>query len=171
MDTPVLSRRAACGGDEEFWRLAVALQRGCGLSMAEFCRREGLVAKTFYKWRDRLAQRDAWHGRLGSTQEIALADKVAAASFVPVRLLEDDAGRPSDGAALSLKASSRPRLPELASNQGQAKVAAGAAALPDGVGSLEVRTELANERVVIIRTPIHQQALTTVLASLEALEC
>ncbi len=47
MDTPVLSRRAACGGDEEFWRLAVALQRGCGLSMAEFCRREGLAAKTF----------------------------------------------------------------------------------------------------------------------------
>ena len=170
MDTPVLSRRAACGGDEEFWRLAVALQRGCGLSMAEFCRREGLAAKTFYKWRDRLAQRDAWPDRARST-ETALAGKVAPASFAPVRLRGDDIGRASNRVPISRKASSRPRLPELTPNQGQGVSIAGESALQDGIGALEVRTELANERVVIIRTPIHQQALTTVLASLEALEC
>ena len=170
MDTPVLSRRAACGGDEEFWRLAVALQSGCGLSMAEFCRREGLAVKTFYKWRDRLARRDAWPDRACST-EIALADKVAAASFAPVRLREDDVGRSSHGTQIRRQASSRPRLPEFAAPQGPDVSTAGESAPQDRVGSLEVRTELANERVVIIRTPIHPQALATVLASLEALEC
>ena len=60
---------------------------------------------------------------------------------------------------------------QIAPNQGQGVSIAGESALQDGIGALEVRTELANERVVIIRTPIHRQALTTVLASLEALEC
>ncbi len=38
-----------------FWRMAVELQRESGMTGAEFCRREQLHAKTFWKWRQRLA--------------------------------------------------------------------------------------------------------------------
>ena len=111
------------------------------------------------------------HGQSPST-EIAPAGKVAPVSFVPVRLREDDVGQASHRVQISRKASSRPRLPEFAAHhQGPGVSCADESALQDGEGALEVQTKLANERVVIIRAPIDRLSLTTVLASLEALEC
>ncbi len=39
----------------EFWSLALALQRESGLTMAAFCRREGLSDKAFSRWKRRLS--------------------------------------------------------------------------------------------------------------------
>lgn len=38
----------------EFWEAAVRLWRDSGLSVREFCNREGLVEHTFYSWRRQL---------------------------------------------------------------------------------------------------------------------
>lgn len=46
-----------------FWRMAVELQRQSGLSGTEFCRREQINAKTFLKWRQRLAACAAMESR------------------------------------------------------------------------------------------------------------
>jgi hypothetical protein len=37
-----------------FWELAIELRSSSGLSVAEFCRREGLKEPSFYAWQDRL---------------------------------------------------------------------------------------------------------------------
>ena len=39
----------------EFWRAAVELHMESGLSVHEFCQREGLGQASFYAWRKRLA--------------------------------------------------------------------------------------------------------------------
>lgn len=41
------------------WRQRIRRQVSSGLSMAEFCRREGISARLFYAWRDRLEKRSA----------------------------------------------------------------------------------------------------------------
>lgn len=49
-----------------FWRGVLERQVVCGLTVAEFCRREGLVAASFYRWRRKLATADqaGEHGRV-----------------------------------------------------------------------------------------------------------
>jgi transposase-like protein len=42
------------------WREVIRRQQSSGLSIAEFCRREGLAQATFYNWRQKLAADD--HG-------------------------------------------------------------------------------------------------------------
>ena len=37
------------------WRVRIATQAQSGLAMTEFCRRERLCSKTFYRWKARLA--------------------------------------------------------------------------------------------------------------------
>ena len=39
------------------WRQSIQRQTSSGLSMAAFCRREGLSARLFYAWRERLKAR------------------------------------------------------------------------------------------------------------------
>jgi Transposase len=39
------------------WRLRIQRQSASGLSIAAFCRREGLSARLFYSWRSRLKAR------------------------------------------------------------------------------------------------------------------
>jgi transposase-like protein len=42
---------------DRLWRQRIHRQASSGLSMAEFCRREGISARLFYAWRDRLEKR------------------------------------------------------------------------------------------------------------------
>ena len=44
---------------ESFWRLATDEHRRSGLSVRDFCEREGLSAASFYAWRHKLGDRDA----------------------------------------------------------------------------------------------------------------
>ena len=53
-------------GRERFWRRVIARWESSGLeSMAEFCRREGVPATRFYRWRRRFARHDGCRGDLG----------------------------------------------------------------------------------------------------------
>ena len=61
------------------WRDRVCRFEQCGLTVAEFCQREGYSAASFYQWRRRLA--DEPH--LGSGTEPGFNQKAA---FVPVEL-------------------------------------------------------------------------------------
>ena len=63
------SKRSA----EERWREHVAAWRRSALSQAEYCRREGLVANDFSRWKREIARRDS---RVTH----------AAAMFVPVQV-------------------------------------------------------------------------------------
>jgi hypothetical protein len=44
---------------DRVWRQRIQRQASSGLSIAEFCRRQGLSARLFYAWRDRLKKRPA----------------------------------------------------------------------------------------------------------------
>src|SRR3954464_6506391 len=68
---------------EKFWRRAIRDQQRSGLSVRDFCRREGLKDWTFRWWRQELARRD---------QEPSSAPpgkrSVAAPAFLPVRVVD-----------------------------------------------------------------------------------
>lgn len=76
------SRRGARrdAGKQRYWGDVLRRQAASGLSVAEFCRREGLSQPSFYAWRRTIAQRSHTgakpRGRRG------------AFDFVPVRLRE-----------------------------------------------------------------------------------
>ena len=44
---------------DRVWRQRIRRQASSGLSMAEFCRRQGISPRLFYAWRDRLEKRTA----------------------------------------------------------------------------------------------------------------
>ena len=44
---------------DRVWRQRIRRQASSGLSMAEFCRRQGISPRLFYAWRDRLEKRPA----------------------------------------------------------------------------------------------------------------
>jgi hypothetical protein len=44
---------------DRIWQRRIQQQASRSLSMAEFCRREGISPRLFYAWRDRLAKRPA----------------------------------------------------------------------------------------------------------------
>src|SRR4051794_12094540 len=47
------------GDKEQFWRDVLRRQATSRLSVAEFCRREGLSQPSFYAWRRTIAERDS----------------------------------------------------------------------------------------------------------------
>jgi transposase-like protein len=62
------------GGKESHWRLILGRWLRSGLSVADFCRREGFNAHSFYWWRRELQRRD---------------QAGAEPAFLPVHLLDD----------------------------------------------------------------------------------
>lgn len=61
-----MSKRISRGG--LFWRETIETQENSRLSVAEFCRQQGLATNTFYKWRRKL-QTDQTNESLRSTQQ------------------------------------------------------------------------------------------------------
>lgn len=61
---------------EALWRRVVREQAGSGMAVRPWCLGHGLAVRDFYRWRTRLARRDA---------------EKAATSFMPVRVVEDRA--------------------------------------------------------------------------------
>ena len=68
---------------EAFWRAAVELQKTSGLSVGDFCAREGLETHTFYRWRREIARRD---GNTAASSKTKLPAKSPADTFVPVAI-------------------------------------------------------------------------------------
>jgi transposase-like protein len=93
-----------------FWEMALDLWSESGLTVAEFCRREGLTKHTFYAWRRRL---QADHAKAAATKATAVATRSGstngsprkgrtkrtesrsspdgAGTFVPVQVVSDQA--------------------------------------------------------------------------------
>jgi hypothetical protein len=69
------------GDKEQLWRGVLRRQVTSRISVAEFCRREGLSQPSFYAWRRTIAQRD------GGRPDYSDSD-ARAVGFLPVRLRE-----------------------------------------------------------------------------------
>jgi hypothetical protein len=93
---------------EKSWRRTIRQQQRSGLSIRDFCRREGLKDWTFRWWRQELARRD---------REPSMAPPVerseAAPAFLPVRVvdLEAVAPRPAPPIEIVLPEGSIVRVP------------------------------------------------------------
>jgi len=88
-------------GDEVgFWELTFELWRASGQSVSVFCKREGLCASSFYRWRGELGRRgllDVAQPTARRTLEDAGIGAAEMPAFVPVKLVEEasqDVGLP-----------------------------------------------------------------------------
>lgn len=69
---------------EEGWRRRLVRFQKCGLTVAKFCRLEGVSVPSFYQWRKRLAS--AGQERCKTTGGPPDAAAVREAGFLPVRV-------------------------------------------------------------------------------------
>lgn len=90
-----MARRLSGGERGAFWRKMVQRQRESGLSVARFCRREGLKPVTFYAWRRRL-QDEATSSRSRSDGEQAATGRDGKGlQLVPIQLVGQGRQEPS----------------------------------------------------------------------------
>jgi len=82
-------------GKERLWRGVIDRQRGSGLSVRAFCRREALSEATFHWWKRTIRQREA-DGRSQASTESSTTESATAAqllsgppreAFVPVDII------------------------------------------------------------------------------------
>jgi hypothetical protein len=71
---------------EQFWRRRLGQWRDSGLSIAAFCRQQGLSAASFHAWRRILAERD-----------------LEATHFIPVRIAAESRSSAADLSAAGLE--------------------------------------------------------------------
>jgi transposase len=77
---------------ERFWRQTIRRQQRSGLTVRDFCRREGLKDRTFRWWRQELARRDRQTSNAPEPKPtLESAAAVATLLFVPVRVLDQGA--------------------------------------------------------------------------------
>ena len=57
-----MANRVRDGRKEALWREVLRRQETAGVSVREFCRREGVAESNFYAWRRTIAQRDGVRG-------------------------------------------------------------------------------------------------------------
>src|ERR1700736_1972376 len=84
---------------ERTWQRHVARWRRSGLSIRDYCGREGLAEANFYAWRRTLAERDRQAARRGRRTSIP--------AFVPVRVVNDAATSTSHGSVEVVLANGR----------------------------------------------------------------
>ena len=87
MDQIVRQRRS-----EGAWREIVARQEQSGLTVQEFCEREGLKAASLYGWRVRLRQESAGKGASSPISRRARAEKVSG-EFIDLGAIDSSRGR------------------------------------------------------------------------------
>ena len=87
MDQTVRQRRS-----ESAWREIVARQEHSGLTVAEFCEREGLKAASLYGWRVRLRQEAAGE-RVSPTISSRARVEKSAAEFIDLGAIGAGRGR------------------------------------------------------------------------------
>ena len=74
---------------EKFWRRTIRDQQGSGMSVRDFCRREGLKDGAFRWWRQELTRRDQ-----GPSVAPRGERTEAAPAFLPVRVVDPEALTP-----------------------------------------------------------------------------
>jgi transposase len=94
---------------EQDWRRFVREQAGSGLSVAAWCRQQGLVEPTFHWWRRELVRRDAQRTK---------------ATFVPVQVKPDGPAEPEGRIEIILAGGRRVRLTGSVDRQGLTDVLA-----------------------------------------------
>ena len=87
MDQIVRQRRS-----ESAWREIVARQEQSGLTVQEFCEREGLKAASLYGWRVRLRQEPAGKNASPPISRRARAEKVPG-EFIDLGAIDSSRGR------------------------------------------------------------------------------
>ena len=80
-----MARRGRDGALEAFWRGTLRRREESGLTIVEFCRREGLSSATYHFWRRELQRRDAESVR-------SRVQTSPTATLVPVQLVDDRGG-------------------------------------------------------------------------------
>jgi len=50
------SKPSGCRNGDLFWQRVLAAHAACGLTVKEYCEREGLVVWRFYYWRKKLRE-------------------------------------------------------------------------------------------------------------------
>lgn len=105
--------RTANGGLAAVWKGRIAEQGRSGLSIAEFCRRQGFSAPSFYVWRKRLRQGRAIASGAGIRPAGAARSRSGdSALFVPIQLAAASGVRLElpGGAVLTLPNDASPEL-------------------------------------------------------------
>jgi transposase-like protein len=74
---------------EQAWRELVARQARSGLSVAEFCQREGISAWSLYEWRKRLRPNDGDQGPVGTERSA----REGAAGFIDLGAIASGGSR------------------------------------------------------------------------------
>lgn len=83
---------------EEFWGFVLSEHSKSGLSVSEFCRREGVSQASFYQWRKRLVASS------GPTTARLSSDGLSGnTSFIPVEVVSQPAIQSSNTAALTIR--------------------------------------------------------------------
>ncbi len=101
---------------EEVWRQVLARRAKSGLTVREFCRREGLHESAFYFWRRTIQERDAVrHGSQDGSQDGLRQCRPGCGggktpAFVPLMI---DVRQPAAGITLELRDGRSLRLSEL----------------------------------------------------------
>jgi hypothetical protein len=98
---------------ERFWRRTIRQQERTGLSVRDFCRREGLKDWTFRWWRQELARRDRQPASAPPRQRQGHPTEEAPA-FLPVRVVDVEPIAPRPPALIEIVLSAGPtlRVPE-----------------------------------------------------------
>ena len=98
---------------EQFWRRTVRRQQRSGLTIRDFCRREGLKDWTFRWWRQELERRDQ---KADSNQRVdpAGTPTVATPAFLPVQIVDLESVAPRPPALIEVMLPSGPtvRVPD-----------------------------------------------------------
>ena len=74
------SRRSS--GKESHWRKVIRRHASSGLSVRQFCAKEGIAEPSFYSWRRELRSRD----RQDKKRQATSAKSVAVSHFIPVEI-------------------------------------------------------------------------------------
>lgn len=85
-----MAKRLSCEENRRFWQMAIEMQHESGLSIAGFCRREGLQQATYYTWRRKLKEES--DGNAEGRTEANTQQSGSSTQLVPVHVIDDHHG-------------------------------------------------------------------------------
>lgn len=162
----------------EFWQLAIATWRAGGLSVREFCQREGLAQATFYAWRKRLTGANASlsppkHGRPKALTPQPATNAPTAAGPHTEGATPNASAAPSNATAATLsRAYSKPTGPNVRAAEPKTPDASSfvEVSLPPPTDDAPLELVLASGHVLRIGSLANSTILHRVLSALRQVE-